>query len=495
MSRVPKKVFSILHISDLHRSSIDPITNDELISALVRDRDRYIREDPAIAVPDAVVVSGDLIQGVPLHANDFAAKIDDQYVVAEEFLDELVRRFLDGDRSRLVMVPGNHDVDWNTAFNSLAPVPAEETPADVRTELYSDDSLLRWDWQTRKLYRIADPDVYASRLDAFWRFFDGFYDGISRPLTTHGDVRLFSICDDRIGVAAYNSCHGNDCFATHGMIRQGVIARSDLDLIDSGHIYDLRIAVWHHSIEGSPYRTDYMDVDVVRSMIGRGFRLGLHGHQHKAQATAHRIYLPDMERMAVISAGSLCAGASALPVGTHRQYNILEIADDFCQVRVHVRAMAIANLFSSCPLADFGNRSYVDLDWDLPRDAVGRTVNAVELRVHAAITRAESALRTGNAVEAVSILMPVSRPPGSYERQLFLDAARTSLDWQAIVTATSPPATISELVQRFDAQLRLEDTDGATADLDRFAQQLDLPEALASELRSRCNAQEAIRNG
>ena len=27
------------------------------------------------------------------------------------------------------------------------------------------------------------------------------------------DVRLFSLCDDRIGVAAYNSCHGNDCFS------------------------------------------------------------------------------------------------------------------------------------------------------------------------------------------------------------------------------------------------------------------------------------------
>ena len=31
-----------MHISDLHRSPRDPISNDELISALVHDRDRYL---------------------------------------------------------------------------------------------------------------------------------------------------------------------------------------------------------------------------------------------------------------------------------------------------------------------------------------------------------------------------------------------------------------------------------------------------------------------
>lgn len=48
--------FSILHISDLHRSPQDPISNDELVSALVSDRDSYRHEDPSIATPDAIVV-------------------------------------------------------------------------------------------------------------------------------------------------------------------------------------------------------------------------------------------------------------------------------------------------------------------------------------------------------------------------------------------------------------------------------------------------------
>ena len=172
------KPYSIMHISDLHRSPRDSISNDELISALVHDRDRYVREEPSIEAPQAIVVSGDLIRGVPLRTEDFATRIEEQYFVAEEFLDELARRFLEGDRSRLIIVPGNHDVDWNTAFSALAPVPDDAIPGDLRAELHAEDSLLRWDWKTRTLYRIGDPELYERRLDSFWRFFERFYESV-----------------------------------------------------------------------------------------------------------------------------------------------------------------------------------------------------------------------------------------------------------------------------------------------------------------------------
>ena len=489
------KPFSVMHISDLHRSPRDPISNAELISALVHDRDRYIHENPAITAPKAIVVSGDIIRGVSLYMDDFATEIEDQYAVAEEFLDELAQRFLEGDRSRIIIVPGNHDVDWNTALNALEPVEDNEIPRDLRTELHAEDSMLRWNWKTRTLYRIADPELYERRLDAFWRFFERFYDGVPELLTVRNpsDVRLFSLCNDQIGVAAYNSCHGNDCFAFHGMIQQGSVARSDLDLNDSGKTFDLRMAVWHHSIEGSPYRTDYMDVDVVRGMIGRGFRLGLHGHQHKAQATPQEIRLPDRERMAVISAGSLCAGANELPVGTHRQYNILEIAEDFCSVRTHVRAMTVANLFSRGQFMDFGGASYVELNWERTRNALGFMTNTQAVRTRALIDEAEIAANTGNSAHAVAILSSVELSAGSYEREIYLSAANDAQDWQAIIKVTDPPATIGELVQRFDAFLRCGDPSRAIDALDHFSQQLHLPGPLDLELRLRASAQEAIR--
>ncbi|MYG40473.1 MAG: hypothetical protein F4201_06640 [Nitrospira sp. SB0677_bin_15] len=391
------KPFSILHISDLHRSPGAPISNGELISALVKDRDRYIHEDPSIAVPEAIVVSGDIIQGIPLNTDNFATELNEQYEVAEEFLDELVGRFLEGDRSRLIMVPGNHDVDWNTARSALESIEVKDIPTDLRAKLYAKDAIFRWAWKTRTLYRIADPKLYEKRMNAFWTFFDRFYEGVSGLLAGQNpsDVRLFSLCNDRIGVAAYSSRHGNDCFAFHGMIRRESVARSYLDQNDSGKMYDLRMAVWHHSIEGSPYRTDYMDVDVVRGMIGRGFRLGLHGHQHRAQVTPQKICLPDRETMAVVSAGSLCAGVEELPMGTPCQYNVLEIAEDFCRVRVHVRAMIVANLFSRGQFTELGGASFAELSWTPPRNAVGAVINTQARRRRELIDEAEVAARGG----------------------------------------------------------------------------------------------------
>ena len=393
------------------------------------------------------------------------------------------------------MVPGNHDVDWNTALRALEPVQNGAIPCDLRGELYAEDSLWRWDWKTRTLYRIVDLQLYERRLSAFWKFFENFYKDVPAPLTMKNrfDVRLFSLFDDRIGVAAYNSCHRNDCFAFHGMIRQGSIARSDLDLNDSGKAYDLRMAVWHHSIGGSPYRTDYMDVDVVRGMIGRSFRLGLHGHQHKAQVTSQEIRLPDQERMAVVSAGSLCADADHLPIGTHRQYNILEISGDFSNVRTHVRAMAVSNLFSPARLTEFGGASYFDLSWTRPRNAVGEIIDMQSARRRAIIDNAEQAVKSGDWARVVAILKSLDVfPLGSYERHLFLNAAEKSQNWQRIVEVSNPPTTIEELIQRFNAHCRLGDFASAIDVLDHYSKQLQLPSSLESELRGRASAQEAF---
>ena len=489
------KPLSILHISDLHRSPRDPISNDELISALVSDRDRYIHEVPHIAAPKAIVVSGDIIQGAPFGTADFTAELSRQYAVAENFLDELVRRFLEGDRSRLIMVPGNHDVDWNTAFAALEPVQAEDIPPSLGAALHAENSDLRWDWNTRTLYRVADPALYDRRLEAFWQFFERFYDGVTGLLDARpwNDANLFGICEDRIGVAAYNSCHGNDCFAFHGMIRKETVARSHLDLNDTGKVFDLRMAVWHHSIDGPPYRTDYMDVDIVRGMIGRGFRLGLCGHQHKMQITPHEVWLPDRERMAVISAGSLCAGANELPTGVHRQYNVLEIADDCNRVRVHVRAMNVANIFSRGQFMEFGGTSYADLDWMPPRNAVGSMIDTQAQRTRALIDEAESAAKTGNLEHSLMLLARLELPRGSYERQLYLSTARDAEDWHGIVRITDPPTTIEELVQRYESFLRLDDPGSALDALDFVSKQLLLPDSMVAELRSRASAQEAIR--
>lgn len=487
--------YSILHLSDLHRSPDDPISNDELISALVSDRERYTAEDPKVRAPDFVVVSGDIIQGVPLGTPDFSTRLAEQYQTADAFLSELTDRFLAGDRSKIVLIPGNHDVDWNTALTAMIPVASADEPKNLAGMLFREDSKYRWSWREKKLYKIVDDELYANRLSSFWEFFGKFYQNVPSLLRVAPNalVNLYSSFGGRAAIAAFNSCEGNDCFSFHGSIKKEAIARTHLDLSGPGQNYDLRIAVWHHSVDGSPHKSDYMDRDVVRGMIGRGFRLGLYGHQHRAQAVAHEIYLPGRERMAVVSAGSLCAGRSELPTGTHRQYNVIELSDDLQSAKVHVRAMVVANLFARDYLWDFGGRSFAEINWEPPTNDVGLITDVSKQNTQRAIEKAEAAFKAGNFSLATDNLLKIPRPSGSYQKELLVSVALAAEDWALLLIETDPPATIDELAKRTEAFCHTKEFRKAKEVLVQYSEALELPASLKSELEKRISAIEAMK--
>lgn len=477
-------MFSILHITDLHRAKTDPISNSELLSALISDRECYEREDPPIRAPDAIVVSGDIIQGVGLNTADAESELAAQYEVAYTFLVDLTERFLGGDRSRVIIVPGNHDIDWNAAFGSMEKVGDDAVPKNLPSALYEPGSPYRWDWKSRQLYRIVDQTSYRGRLTAFWTFFERFYadvDGMLR-VTSWSDANLYSLDCGNIGVAAFNSCVGNDCFAFHGEIPREVVAQSHLDLKDLGS-WRLRIAVWHHDVEGPPHRTDYMDADIVRGMIGRGFRLGLYGHQHRLQITPQHAHLLDEETMAIASAGSLCAGRGELPTGALRGYSIVEIRDDYAGARVHVREMSFANLFSRAVLRDFQGRSYVDLEWTMPLDAAGRPEDSVDQKRVNVLLAAENALRgRKDPREAIRLLTTMSLEEHTFGRRLLIEAASAMDDPLHLINALGDPQTIEELVLLVDANLAAGESENAESALADHASRLALPESLRTDM-------------
>jgi predicted MPP superfamily phosphohydrolase len=479
-------MFSILHITDLHRSKSDPITNPELLSALVNDRRHYTGEDPPISTPQAIVVSGDLIQGVGLGHPDPDAELAAQYEDAYDFLGQLTDRFVDGDRSKVVIIPGNHDIDWNRARAAMEPVHAKDMPPDLQRALHEPGSPYRWSWKSRELFIINDQDTYRQRLGAFWRFFERFYAGVPDLLRVApwSDANLYSLDQGRIGVAAFNSCVGNDCFSYKGEIPREAVAQADLDLQDLG-AWRLRIAVWHHDIEGPPNRSDYMDPEIVRGMVGRGFRLGLYGHQHRTQITQN-IYLPKRETMAVASAGSLCAGARELPTGAWRGYSIIEIGDQYDRARVHVREMAYANLFSRANLAIFGGRSYVDLEWTAPVDAAGRAEDPDRKKRAAILQAAELALRQRkDPHEAIRLLdmIPVDADP--FGRKLKLNAIEATGEPERMIALVKEPQTIEELVLGIEAYLAGSRHDEAITLLGAHGGRLQLQSAQWTDLEQK----------
>lgn len=446
-------MFTILHISDLHRSQSDPIENSTLLGSLLSDLDRYSIETPVIPAPNAVIVSGDIIQGVGLEYEQYSDELDRQYNVAYEFLSELAVRLFDGDRSRVIIVPGNHDVCWNTAKNAMREYP-ETPPIKVNAKSFSSDALLRWDWASRKVFKIVDADLYRKRLDAYWRFIERFYSGVSLqyPIDFKRGFNLFSLDNGRILVAGLESVHGNDCYCRQGGIERSVLGACALAIRDLNQSPILKIATWHHSFQGPPAGDDYLDIAKIHELIGHGFRLGFHGHQHLADANAHAIHLPEQEVIGISSAASLCAGQNELPTGANRGYNLVVIDDDYSRCRIHVRETIQGNQFGRYTRGVFQVDGFTTLCWKLPPSSSGSSPSPVRFNMEAVI-RAEDALHSGRPEEALEILDGSESLKHPHARRIYLAAAQKLNKNRVIIDFIGEPASVDEFVQLFGALL------------------------------------------
>jgi predicted MPP superfamily phosphohydrolase len=422
-------LFTFLHISDLHRSPDEPVDNTALVAALINDQDRYVGETPAVPQPDAIIVSGDLMQGAALGQPNWEQAVRDQYHVAEDFLDQLTKRFLGGDRSKVAIIPGNHDVCWNTALDSME-VAADTDPArrNVYATLNEPGTSYRWSWKELQLYRIADANRYAARLDAYWEFVERFYSTTEIRIDRHRGYQLFDLDDGRIVIAAFDSTHGNDCFCYSGSFKPGVVGRCYLDLRDREQHAMLKVALWHHSVQGPPTRVDYLDISEVYQLAGHGFQLGMHGHQHVAAAAAYYVHRERSQEMAVVSAGSLCAGYRELPRGINRQYNLIVVNDDYSGARIHVREMVEGGHFTRASGQGF-LQGYTDIAWQVPLDAAGRQIDLAKQNERRTIEKAEHALGNGNWQAALNYIHRVPMPVGSYPRRIGVEAALQGKDW------------------------------------------------------------------
>ena len=460
-------MFTILHISDLHRSSEDPVDNDSLLAALLADRDRYAGETPRIPPVGAIVVSGDLIQGAQIGTPKWQQSIIDQYEVATNFLNALCERFLDADRSRMVLIPGNHDVCWNTSHCAMKRVPLTDYPKDLYKALTKPETVYRWSWSDKALFWIADMATYEGRMSYYWEFVESFYQDINLPLSidrTRG-FQFFELCDRRIFVTGFDSIVGNDCYRYSGAILPGAVGKCAMALRDSDRSYDLKIAVWHHSIHGPPTQSDYMNASQVQEMIGHGFQLGLHGHQHMAQTQTQLVHLDQSRSMSIISAGSLCAGAGQMPRGVNRQYNLVVIEDDFIHARVHVREMGEGGQFTRKRNNPF-LKGFVKISWEPPTDIMGGEFDAQAENAQRATLDAEVALRAGRPLDAVQALSDVETTSVPHARKLMIDALLTQEDWHGLSKFLQTPCSVEEIIILVSALIEIGNLDEAQTRLD-----------------------------
>jgi hypothetical protein len=264
---------SILHISDLHRDMTNAIGNKPLVRSLLRDRDRYVKETPAIRTPDLIVVSGDIVYGVPNNAAAPLDTVQQQYREAEVLLVELANEFLGGHRDRIIIVPGNHDICYHHVLKSLVPVKIEPSSNEaIFDDLSAPHTTRRWSWIDRSLSEIANQNEYAKRLNPFADFYARFYeDKRHYSLLPEEQFDIFNYIEFNIVVGAFNSCCNNDLLHRAGLIHPDTIASVSRTISKTQYRGRIPLAVWHHSTSGGPQVSDYLDADTLQVLIDCGF--------------------------------------------------------------------------------------------------------------------------------------------------------------------------------------------------------------------------------
>jgi predicted MPP superfamily phosphohydrolase len=439
---------SILHISDLHRDPNNPIGNEVLLDSLENDRRRYTMEEmPNVQCPNLIIASGDIIQGVRPDAPDADIRLRHQYAEALDFLNRLTERLLDGDKRRVVVVPGNHDVSTHHFFNSLQRIDiALDRKKEIVKQLFSRNSSLRWSWADFQLYEIANTDLYLQRFAAFSEFYENFYEGArTYPLDPSNQFDTFDIPEFNLIIVGFNSCHNNDIFNRQGDIHPDCISGAGMKVREPHYQNRLRVAVWHHNTEGLPNQSDYMDPDILQNLIDRGFSLGFHGHQHRPQFLDTRFRHEGNRRITVISAGTLCGGAS---FRFGRAYNVVELDTEQLTGLLHLREMQNDNL----QLPIWGRRSlppnsgsYVEFQFDQAPEPLVRTDVYTT-----ALGEAQNHYDRAEYRKAAEILVRLVQSD-QLARRLLLDCFGQLGDMAAIITHFDPPASATETIYLLDA--------------------------------------------
>lgn len=267
MSRAGEVI--ILHLSDLHRTPGYEVNNNNLWKTLRHDiyteftntNSWLAPNDPKLPQPTEIaliIVSGDITQKAA----------PNEYQQAAEFLNFLVENLLNNDKTRLILVPGNHDVDWGYSRGAYTEA-QQSTPDTVRTTSLQ-ESAFRFqvsnNGTTRVLMQRHREDIYQERFKAFAEFFSSFYKVSGEyEFNLKDRAKQYTVYDNftetlNIVVVGFNSCDLVDHLWYRGAINLDAIINAASDLESKNYPVKggpLRLAVWHHNVLGSPSQSDW----------------------------------------------------------------------------------------------------------------------------------------------------------------------------------------------------------------------------------------------
>ena len=257
------KTVTWYHFSDLHASSGDEYNRSRVLAALWDDLKYHLDEG---RVPDLVLFSGDV--GKNGRPGD--------YSLAEDVFFGPLTEVVQVERTRIGVVPGNHDCDWELS----------------RTLRYPDPNALA-DEITRILENPALRRMYMTPLCAHAEFAKGFV-GKDEDYSPDemGGLRRFTVGDRQVAVLCLNSAWlsgplvdtvtGGDSQRERGNLAIG--EKQLTDAMMGVQPDDLVIALVHHPLD---WLSD-VDRQAVELLLHKQAQFLLCGHLHSNRATIQK---------------------------------------------------------------------------------------------------------------------------------------------------------------------------------------------------------------
>jgi Calcineurin-like phosphoesterase/NUDIX domain len=294
---------NILHLSDLHfRTLEDADTWYHLLS-----EDLFNELD--CKEINALIVSGDIANTAQEH----------EYEAAKAFLKQLMNEFK-LETNNIVIVPGNHDVDWGVAKSSYTLMRRAEckTPLDS-PDIYDDE-------KCEHIEVCTDPESYRARFEKFSAFYRSVK-GWPYPLE-YGNQHEFHFFKEQgvliVGLnSAWQTDHnfpGRASIHPHALNQVLFKMRGNPEFRGS-----VKLAVWHHPLQSSG-EDRIKDHGFAERLVAAGFCIGLHGHVHQTDAHDFNYEVgPSGRKAKIITAGTFGAPTRELVTGTPWQYNFMRM--------------------------------------------------------------------------------------------------------------------------------------------------------------------------
>ncbi len=312
---------NILHLSDLHFGTLETATL--WANQLAAD----LSNELSLNAVDTLILSGDI-------ANYATSK---EYTAAQSFI-ESIQQDLQLSSNQIVIVPGNHDLDWavtNPEINEEAAYELKLRSRCTPEELSAGNFIS----EGERSVLVRNNFRYKQRLANF----DTLYQAIKAtpyPLDYAQQYTLDHLPSQNLLILGLNSAWNLDHhFKDRVSIHPEALSNALTQIRRNPDKYAncRKIAVWHHPLD-SPYTDRITDQSFLEQLAVAGFRLFLHGHVHKAETNQFRYDMSTGGRkLDRICAGTFGAPTRELTTATPWQYNLLQFQGDTLTVRTRKR--------------------------------------------------------------------------------------------------------------------------------------------------------------